>query len=73
MCLSDDSVVKTIGMGSIVVGNETRGKTNRICIMDVFHKPKLQANFLLVSKFLSNMLKVRFYVNKCIMGGANGE
>ena len=42
---------------------------NRLYIVDVLHVPKLQANLLLVNKFLSNGLKVRFHVNECIVGG----
>jgi hypothetical protein len=70
--LSDGSVAEAIGMGSIVVGVETRGKATTIRITDVLHVPKLQANLLSVSKVLSKGLKVRFDVNECIVGGANG-
>ena len=47
--LGDNSMAEAIGMGSIVVVVETRGKTTRILITDVLHVPKLQANFLSVS------------------------
>lgn len=46
--LDDEIVAKAIGMGSIIVGIETRGKTTRTHFTDVFHVPKLQANMLLV-------------------------
>ena len=71
--LSDGSVAKAIGMGSIVVGVETRGKATTIRITDVLHVPKLQANLLSVSKLVSKGLKVRFHMNECIVGGANGD
>lgn len=73
MHLGDDRVSKTIGMGFIIVGIETRGKANIIHLMNVVHMPKLQANLLSVSKFLSNRLKIRFHVNKCIVRGVNGN
>ena len=44
-----------------------RGKTTRSHFMDLLHMPKLQANLFSTSKFLSNGLKVRFHVNKCIV------
>jgi hypothetical protein len=68
--LSNGSVAEAIGTGSIVVGVETKGKATTIRITDVLHVPKLQANLLLVSKFLSKGLKVQFDVNECIVGGA---
>ena len=71
--LSDGSAAEAIGMGSIVVGVEMRGKATTIRITDVLHVPKLQANLLSVSKLLSKDLKVRFDVNECIVRGANGE
>lgn len=73
MDLGNDSVVKAIGLGSIVVGVETRGIRNRVCITDVLHVLKLQANLLFMSKFLSNRLKVQFLANECIVEGANGD
>ena len=36
MHLDDDNLSEAIGMGSIVVGIETKGKTTIICIMDKF-------------------------------------
>ena len=71
--LSDGSVAEAIGMGSIVVGVEARGKATTIRITDVLHVPKLQANLLSVSKLLSKGLKVFFHVNECIVEGANGD
>ena len=44
------SMTEAIGIGSIVVGVLTRGKTNTIRITAVLHVPKLQANLLSVSK-----------------------
>ena len=49
--LDNDNVAKAMGMGFIIVGVETRDKMNRICITDVLHVLKLQANLLSVSKF----------------------
>ena len=63
VCLGADSVAKAIGVGSIVVGVETRGKTTRICITDVLHVLKLQTNLLSMSKLLSNGLKVSLSQN----------
>jgi hypothetical protein len=56
--LRGDNMAKVIGMGSIVMRIKTRGKMNTICITDVLHVPKLQANLLSMNKFLSNGLKV---------------
>ena len=39
--LGDDSVAKAIGMGSIVIGVETKGKTSTIHITYVLHVSKL--------------------------------
>jgi hypothetical protein len=64
---------KTIGMGSILVGIQTKGKTTTICITDVLYVLKLQANLFLVSKFLSKGLKAKFYVIECILRGVNGN
>ena len=47
VCLGIDNVAKAIGMGSIVIGIETNGIRNKICIMDVFHVLMLQSNLLL--------------------------
>ena len=58
MRFGDDSMAEAIGMGSIVVGVETKGIKNRVPITDVLHVPKLQADLLLVSKLLWNGLKV---------------
>lgn len=49
--LGDNSVAKAIGMGSIVIGVQTRGIRNRVCIMGVLHVPKLHANLLSMRKF----------------------
>lgn len=56
--LGDDSMAEAIKMESIVIKLETKDKMNRIQITDVLHVPKLQANLLLESKFLSKGLKV---------------
>ena len=56
--LGNDRVAKTIGMWFIINVIETRGKANIFHLMDVLHMLKLQTNLLLVSKFLSNMLKM---------------
>ena len=62
MRLGHDSVVEAIRMGCIVVGVESRGIKNRICIANVFHMPKLQANLLFMSNVLSYMLNVQFLI-----------
>lgn len=60
-------------MGSIVVGVGTTSKTTRVHITNVLHVLKLHTTLLLVSKFLSNGLKVYFHVSECIVGGANSD
>lgn len=54
MYLDNDSVVKAIGMGSIIVKAILKAKIHRFFIKYAFHMPKLQASFLLVDKFVSN-------------------
>lgn len=71
--LGDKIVDKATRVRSIVVGVETRRKTNRIHITNVLHVPKRQANSLSVSKLLSKMLKVQLLINECIVRGANGD
>ena len=71
--LGNDSVVETIVIRSIVINVEMKGKMNKICITNVLHMLKLQANSLLVSKLLLNEMKMWFHVNECIVGGANGD
>ena len=44
--LGDSSVAEVIGMGSVVIGVETKGKINRIRILEVLYVSKLQANLL---------------------------
>ena len=56
--LDDDNMAEAIKMGSIIIGVEAKGKLTRIHIMKLLHVPKLRANLLLVSKFLSKGLKV---------------
>jgi len=51
--LGDDSIVRAIGMDSIVVEVIVKGKTKKFRIEHVLHVPKLQSNVLLVSKLLS--------------------
>ena len=51
-------MAEAIKMGSIIIGVEAKGKLTRIHIMKLLHVPKLRANLLLVSKFLSKGLKV---------------
>lgn len=58
--LGDNIVIEVIGMGSIIVEPLVTSKIKKICIKDGFHVSKLQANLLLGSKVLSNMLKVLF-------------
>ena len=65
--------MKAIGMGSIVVEMMVKCKIKRIHIKDVLHVPKLQANLLSVSKFLSNGLKMQFNLNEYIVRGLDGE
>jgi hypothetical protein len=48
-------------------------KMNQIHIKDVFHIPKLHANLLSVSKFVSNGLKIQFNLNKYIVKSCDGE
>ena len=56
--LDDDSMAEAIGMGSIIVGVEMRGKLNIFRIKNMFYVPKLQTNLLSVIKFLLNGFKV---------------
>ena len=58
MHLGNDRMAEAIKMGFIVVRVEIKDMMNKICITDVLHMPKLQANLLSVSKFLSSELKV---------------
>lgn len=67
--LGDKNVVKVFGMGSIVVKIILKGNINQIHIKDGLQVPKLHVNFLLVSKLVSNSLKVQFNLNKCIVNG----
>lgn len=73
VCLGDDSIAEAIGIGSIIVGIEMRGKTARIYIMNMLHVLKLHTNLVSVSKLLLKGLKVQFDINRCIVGGANGD
>ena len=52
MHLDHDNVAKVIAMGSIVVAFETRGKTSRICITNLFHIPKMLTNLLYEQVFV---------------------
>ena len=56
--LSGERVVEVIRMESTIMRIETKGKTNRICIVNMLHVPKLQLNLLSVNKLLSKGLKV---------------
>lgn len=60
-------------MGPTVIGVEAKGIRNRVHIMSVLHMLKLQANLLLMAKFLSNELSTQFLINKCIEGRENGD
>lgn len=71
--LEGNSVVKVVKLGSIIVDVMVRGKIRRVRIKDALHMPKLQANLLPLSKFLSNGLKVQFNLKECVMKGPDGE
>src|SRR5918997_5494584 len=71
--LGDDSVVDAVGIGSIVVQVLVRGNPKRLRIKDVLHVPKLQANLLSVSKFVSSGMKVQFNVDGCTLRAPNGD
>jgi hypothetical protein len=71
--LGDDSILEAIGIGSIVAEVMVRGKINKIRINDCLHVPKLHANLLSVSKFVSNGLKVQFNINECIICVSDGH
>ena len=58
--LDDDGIIEIIEMDSIVVEILMRYKIKTIYIKNALHVSKLQANLLLVSKFLSNGLEVQF-------------
>lgn len=60
--LDGNSVLKAIGMNSIVVEVVTYEKMNRIRIKDALHVPTLHADLLLVSKLVSRRLKVKFII-----------
>ena len=68
-----NGVVQAIKMGSIIVKAILEGKINQICIRDVLHVSKLQANLLSMSKFVSNCLKVQFNLNECIVKSTGGS
>ena len=71
--MGDDSVVKTIGMGSIVVEAVCKGRSRKITIKDALHVPMLQANLLSVSKLISSGSKVQFNKDGCIVRAPHGE
>ena len=50
--LDDNNVVKTIGMGFIIVEAIVKKKINHICIKDAHHVLQLHANLLWVNKFV---------------------
>jgi len=64
--LGDNSIVKAIGMGFIVVEVIVKGKTKKLRLKDVFYMPKFQANLFLVRELLLRGLKVQFICNECI-------
>ena len=71
--MGNDSVVKAIGMGSIVVGATWKGRSRKITIKDALHVPMLQANLLSVSKLISSGSKVQFNKEGCIVRAPHGE
>lgn len=50
-----------------------KGSVNLICIKDVIHVSKLYTNLLLVSRFVSIILKVQLNLNKCNVKTCDGE
>ena len=71
--LGNNSVIKAIGIISIIVEAILKEKIARICIEKMFKLSKLHANFLSVSKFVSHGLKVKFNLIKCIVKFYNCE
>lgn len=71
--VDDDSVVKAIGMGSIVVGAIVRGKINQIGIKDAFHVNNFKSNLLSMNKLMSNSLKVQFNLKECFVKIGDGK
>ena len=69
----DDIVVKTIGMGSMVLETIMRDKFNRLCIKDAVYVPKLQVNLLSVSWVALDGLKVSFKLIEYIGKTCNGR
>ena len=65
--LDDNNVVGAIRMESIIMEAIVKGDINWIHIVNVLHLPKLHANLISVSKFVSNGLKVHFNLNKWII------
>ena len=58
--LDNDNIAQAIGMGFIIIEAIVENKINCIYIKDVFHMPKFHVNLHMVSKFVSNGLKVHF-------------
>lgn len=64
--LHEDYVIKVIGIGSIIIEVLVKRKTQKNCIKDVLHVPKLQTNLFFVSNFLYNGLKLQFNLKKTL-------
>lgn len=71
--VDDDSVVKAIGMGFIVVEAIVRGKINQIGINDVFHVNNFKSNLLSMNKLMLNSLKVQFNLKECFVKIGDGK
>ena len=64
--LGDYSIVKVIGMRSIIVETIVRDKIDQIRIKDALNESKLHANLFSVSKLVLNNLKVQFNLKKIL-------
>ena len=58
--MGDDTIVKAVGKGSIVVDTEVKGHVKTITIKDVLHVPKMKAKLLSVRHLVSKRLRVEF-------------
>ena len=58
--MGDDTIVKAVGKGSIVVDTEVKGHVKTITIKDVLHVPKMKAKLLSVRHLVSKRLQMEF-------------
>jgi hypothetical protein len=70
--MGDDTILETIGTGSIKATMQIGGRVLLTIITQVLHVPKMKNNFISVSKFISEGLKVEFDKDGCKVNNAHG-